>query len=156
MKKKWGIVIAVLIIVALIGAIIFVTMKDGLWIDDKNDNGNRNDISGDAQSVIITSGEQTNIKDSTIEVGEFVIENLDMQYSDGYTFVKGDIVNNTDKDYLEGANFRISLYEKDKLLMTFPVMSSTLAAGGRSSFNTQLTMDCTLATDIVVDLVEAQ
>ena len=109
-----------------------------------------------AETVIITSGEQTKIQDTTIKVGEFVIENLDMEYTDGYTFIKGDIVNNTEKDYMEGANFRITLYEKDKVLMTFPVMSSTLLAGGRSSFNTQLTLDCTLATDIVVDLVEAQ
>ena len=155
MKKKWGIVVAILLIVALIGAIVFVTMKDGIWIEKEN-NENGNNISGDAQSVIITSGEQTTIKDSTIEVGEFVIENLDMQYQDGYTFVKGDIVNNTEKDYVEGANFRISLYENDKLIITFPVLSSTLVAGGRSSFNTQLTLDCTLATNIVIDLVETK
>lgn len=153
MKKKWGIVVAILAIVVLIGAIVFVSMKDGVWIEEDNHN---KDASGDAQTVIITSGEQTTIKDTTIEVGEFVIENLDMEYTDGYTFIKGDIVNNTEKDYMEGANFRITLYEKDKVLMTFPVMSSTLFAGGRSSFNTQLTLDCTLATDIVVDLVEAQ
>lgn len=153
MKKKWGIVIAILVIVVLIGAIIFVSMKDGVWIEEDNHN---KDASGDAQTVIITSGEQTTIKDTTIEVGEFKIENLNMEYRDGYTFIKGDIVNNTEKDYKEGASFRITLYEKDKVLMTFPVMSNTLVAGGRSSFNTQLTLDCTLATDIVVDLVEAQ
>ena len=153
MKKKWGIVVAILVIVVIVGAIVFVSVKDGVWIDETNHN---KDASGDAQTVIITSGEQTKIQDTTIKVGEFVIENLDMEYTDGYTFIKGDIVNNTEKDYMEGANFRITLYEKDKVLMTFPVMSSTLLAGGRSSFNTQLTLDCTLATDIVVDLVEAQ
>ncbi len=152
MKKKWGIVVAILAIVVLIGAIIFVSMKDGVWIEEDTHN---KDASGDAQTIIITSGEQTTVKDTTIEVGEFIIENLNIEYKDGYTFIKGDIVNNTEKDYMEGANFRITLYEKDKVLMTFPVISSTLFAGGRSSFATQLTLDCTLATDIVIDLVEA-
>ncbi len=152
MKKKWG--IAILVIVLLIGGIIFVTMKDGLWIENGDDQKESN--SGDGQSVIITSGEQTAIKDSTIKVGGFVIENLSMEYADGYTFIKGDIVNNTEKDYLEGATFRISLYENEEEMMTFPVMSSTLVAGGRSAFNTQLTLDCTLATDIAVDLVETK
>ncbi|MBR3887954.1 MAG: hypothetical protein IKJ32_02515 [Clostridia bacterium] len=154
MKKKWGIVIAILVIVLLIVGIIFVTMKDGVWIESGDNQKDSN--SGEGQSVIITSGEQTAIKDATIKVGEFIIENLSMEYTDGYTFIKGDIVNNTDKNYMEGASFRISLFENEKVLMTFPVMSSTLIAGGRSSFNTQLTLDCTLATDIVVDLVEAQ
>lgn len=154
MKKKWGIVIAILVIVLLIVGIIFVTMKDGMWIESGDNQKDSN--SGEGQSVIITSGEQTAIKDATIKVGEFIIENLSMEYTDGYTFIKGDIVNNTDKNYMEGASFRISLFENEKVLMTFPVMSSTLIAGGRSSFNTQLTLDCTLATDIVVDLVEAQ
>ena len=153
MKKKWGIVVAIFAIALLIGAIVFVSVKDGVWIDEENHN---KDASGDGQSVIITSGEQTTIKDTTIEVGEFVVENLGLEYVDGYTFVKGDIVNNTEKDYPEGANFRISLYENEKKLMTFPVLSSTLVAGGRSSFNAQLTLDCTLATDIVSDWVEAQ
>ena len=154
MKKKWGIVIAVLLIVLLIVAIVLVTMKDGIWIE--NSDNQKDSLSGEGQSVIVTSGEQTAIKDTTIKVGEFIIENLDIEYTDGYTFIKGDIVNNTDKEYLEGASFRITLYENDKVLMTFPVMSSTLIAGGRSSFNSQLTLDCTLATDIVVDLIEAQ
>lgn len=154
MKKKWGIVIAILVIVLLIVGIIFVTMKDGMWIESGDNQKDSN--SGEGQSVIITSGEQTAIKDATIKVGEFIIENLSMEYTDGYTFIKGDIVNNTDKNYMEGASFRISLFENEKVLMRFPVMSSTLIAGGRSSFNTQLTLDCTLATDIVVDLVEAQ
>ena len=154
MKKKWGIVIAILVIVLLIVGIIFVTMKDGMWIESGDNQKDSN--SGEGQSVIITSGEQTAIKDATIKVGEFIIENLSMEYTDGYTFIKGDIVNNTDKNYMEGASFRISLFENEKVLMTFPVMSSTLIEGGRSSFNTQLTLDCTLATDIVVDLVEAQ
>lgn len=154
MKKKWGIVIAILVIVLLMGGIIFVTMKDGMWIEN-GDEQNEN-FSGDGQSVIITSGEQTTIKDSTIKVGEFVIENLKMEYKEGYTFISADIVNNTEKDYPEGANFKITLYEKEKTIISFPVISSTLNAGGSSSFSTQLTMDCTLATDIVIDLVEVQ
>ena len=151
MKKKWWLAIAIAVVVILVVAILVMMLSGG-----DSSKGKIPGVSGEGQSTIVVSGEQTAIKDATIKVDEFVVENLSLNYEDGYTFIQGDICNNSETDYLDGASFNISLYENEKLLITFPVRSSTLRANERSSFNAQLTMDCTLATDIIIDFVESK
>ncbi len=151
MKKKWWLVVAgVVIVVAIVVLVLNNVSKPG---NAGLNSGNVDNLSGDLgqPGMINASGE---FSDGPIEVDGFTVEDLSIEYEDGYTFLKGNIFNNTETDYPTGAGFRISIFQGEKLLITIPVMTSTLMRGEKSLFETQITMDCSLATEVKVSLME--
>lgn len=153
MKKKLSVVVAIVVIVLLVVAIVFtVTNKD----NEGNELGNNEQTSGDVQAVLPESvkvGLGNNSGD-VAKLGEFEVENIVLKYEDGYTFFKGDIKNRTEVDYPVGLGLEVTLLKGDAELISFPVLTSSLNAGDKSTFESQLTIDCSGATDVKIDLVE--
>lgn len=158
MKKKWSLVVAIVVIVLLVVAIVCTIL-----FNNKDENKNGNDEignsgieSGDIQADIPESVKVSLNSESgeTTKLGDFEVNNLIVKYEDGYTFVQGDIANNTDVDYPIGASLEITLYKDGSELIRFPVLTSSLNKGEKSTFESKLTIDCSDATEVKIDLIE--
>lgn len=158
MKKNWSIVIAIVVIILLIVAIVCTVLfndKDG----NKNGNGEieNNGIESGEHQADLPGSVKVSLNSESGEVaklGGFEVENLVAKYEDGYTFVQGDITNKTDVDYPVGASLEVTLYKDGLELIKFPVLTSSLNKGEKSTFESKLTIDCSGATDVKINLIE--
>ncbi len=155
MKKKWSVVVAVVVIILLAIAIVCTVVMNNDK-EKENNSDNQQNISGDVQAELPESvkvGLGNNSGD-VAKLGEFEVENIVLKYEDGYTFFKGDIKNRTEVDYPVGLGLEVTLLKGDAELIKFPVLTSSLNAGDKSTFESKLTIDCSSATDVKIDLVE--
>ena len=154
MKKKWSLVVAVVVIVVLVVAIVYMMLnRDG---ENGNELNNQPSTNGNSQAILPESVNVNlnNESGESVKLGNFEVANLKVEYRDGYTFVQGDIENKTEEDYPLGASLEITLYQDGVELIKFPVLTSSLNKGEKSTFESQLTIDCADATDVKIDFVK--
>ncbi len=81
--------------------------------------------------------------------------NISLKYVDGLTEFRANVVNNSDTNYPEGINLKISFMDDDGMLIyVAEMMTSTLNARGESNIQGRFTRDCSYAKSFNVEVIK--
>lgn len=127
-------------------------------IPDNLENVNVNESLVPKNVIINTDGTKENKSPEVttpVVLEEFELKDISLKYDNGLTDFSATVVNNSDVDYNYGAEFNVYFYDDaGKTMVTIPVITSTLKSKGESYINSKITMDCSNASSIKVEIVK--
>ncbi len=165
-KKKIVIIILALVLVLAIVAIFIILKRNSNNVIDNRANGqSTNEIEegtaiNEIENVRVDEkGRKVNtspkINKDKIIVNELEFTNISLVYSDGNTILTADVKNNSEFNYDNGVILEIKLFNSaNEVMITFPLMTSSLLAGGTSNISGRVTMDCSSAEDIEISIMK--